>query len=317
VPAPRSLATVVEENLMSRLSRSIAVRVVVVLLAAWAVQDRGVVRAQPGSRHLLMWKASSPTTTVYLLGSIHVGDKDMYPLPAEAESAFAASKVLVVEVNLKLVDAAKTLALLQKYGMYSGDDGLSKHVPKETSEALDAYCKKNGLPRTALERFKPWCAGITIAGLALKQAGEDPSLGVDLHFLNQVKDTQRIEELETAEFQLSLLASASDQEQQEMLAETLKSAGETKQLLQKMQDAYLSGDEESLLKLLREQDSTPDSMSRKLVDDRNVTMGARVEQYLKGTEQCFVVVGAAHLVGPKGIVKMLEDKGYRVERVKP
>lgn len=301
---------------MSRLSRSIAVRVVVVLLAAWIAQAQGVAGAQSGSRHLLMWRASSPTTTVYLLGSIHVGDKDMYPLPPEAESAFAASKVLVVEVNVKLVDSAQTLALLQKYGMYSGDDGLSNHLPKETSEALDAYCQKNGLPRMVFEKLKPWCARITIAGLALKQAGEDPSLGIDLHFLNQAKDPQRIEELETADFQMSVLASASELEQQEMLTETLKSAGEVKQLLQKMQDAYLSGDEESLLKLLREQDSTPDSMARKLVDDRNVTMGARIEQYLKGTSQCFVVVGAAHLVGPKGIVKMLEDKGYRVERVK-
>ncbi|WP_426253101.1 TraB/GumN family protein [Paenibacillus pabuli] len=31
-------------------------------------------------------------------------------------------------------------------------------------------------------------------------------------------------------------------------------------------------------------------------------------------EEYFIVVGAAHYLGDQGIVKLLEDKGYAVER---
>jgi uncharacterized protein YbaP (TraB family) len=302
---------------MSTASRSRAIRLLILLAAAWAVQGQAAAQEQGTPRRLLMWKATSPTTTVYLLGSIHVGDKGLYPLPAEAESAFAAARVLVVEVNVKLVDAAKALGLMQKYGMYSGDDSLSKHLTKETSDALDAHCQKNGLLRAELEKLKPWCVGVMLAAISLKQAGEDPNLGIDLHFLNQVKEPQRIEELETADFQMSVLASATEQEQQDMLAATLKSIDKAKDFLLKMQEAYSAGDGDALLKLIEEEDNGPKSLIKRLVDDRNVSMGARIDEYLKGNESCFVVVGAAHLIGDKGIVKLLQDKGYRVERVDP
>jgi len=57
------------------------------------------------------------------------------------------------------------------------------------------------------------------------------------------------------------------------------------------------------------------SLTKKLLDDRNVTMAAKVDEYLKGKDPVFVVVGAAHIVGDKGIAKLLRDKGYKVEQV--
>ncbi|MBA3269293.1 MAG: TraB/GumN family protein, partial [Acidobacteria bacterium] len=39
-----------------------------------------------------------------------------------------------------------------------------------------------------------------------------------------------------------------------------------------------------------------------------------VEVCLKQKTSCFVVVGAAHLVGPDSLVAMLRKKGYTVEQ---
>jgi len=261
-----------------------------------------------------MWKATSATNTVYLFGSIHVGDNSLYPLPQAVESAFAASKVLAVEFNVKSVDQSKILSLIQEYGMYAGDDGLSKHIPKESSDALDSFCSKNGVPRIALEKTKPWVAAITVIAFAAKAAGEDPELGLDMHFLNEVKEPQRIDELESAEFQMSVLSSATEQEQQEFLAASLKQSDKVKEMVQKMEQAFVSGDSEALEKLVREEETGPKALMKKLLDDRNVTMTQRIEQYLKGKEPSFVVVGAGHIIGEKGIVKLLQEKGYHVER---
>jgi uncharacterized protein YbaP (TraB family) len=291
--------------------------VLIALLAFLGVaQAQQAAPAQPKPRRFLMWKATSPTATVYLVGSIHLGDSSMYPLPKEVESAFAAAKVLTVEVNIKNADQAKMEGIVQKDGLYTGGDSLTKHLPKAMLAELDDYCTRHNVPRAGMEKLKPWLVAVSIAAMAWQQAGEDPSLGIDMHFLNESKPPQRIDELETMESQLSIFAEASEEEQQSMLAAILKQGDKTKDMIQRTQAAYVSGDPDAVKKVMDEQDDMGSkSLEKKLLDDRNVTMTGKMEEYLKGKESIFVVVGAAHIVGDNGIAKQLRDKGYKVDQV--
>jgi uncharacterized protein YbaP (TraB family) len=291
--------------------------VLIVLLAFLGLaQAQQAAPAQPKPRRFLMWKSTSPSATIYLVGSIHVGDSSMYPLPKEVESAFATAKVLAVEINIKNADQAKMIGLVQKYGVYTDDDSLAKHLSKETQAALDDYCTRHNVPRMGMEKLKPWLVAISIAQMAWQQAGEDPSLGIDMHFLDESKPPQRIDELETMESQFSIFAEATEEEQQSMLASILKQGDKMKDLITRMQTAYTSGDPGSLEKIMQEQnDVGSKSLEKKFVDDRNVAMTGKMEEYLKGKDPVFVVVGAAHIIGDKGIAKQLRDKGYKVEQV--
>ena len=291
--------------------------VLILLLAFLGVaQAQQAAPAQPKPRRFLMWKATSPTATVYLVGSIHLGDSSMYPLPKEVESAFAAAKVLAVEINIKNADQAKMMGLLQKAGFYTGDDSLTKHLSKETQAALEDYCTRHNVPRMGMEQLKPWVVAITIAAMAWQQAGEDPSLGIDLHFLNEIKPPQRIDELETMESQLAIFAEASEEEQQSMLASILKKGDKIKDMIKRTQAAYMAGDPDALQKVMDEQDDVGSkNLEKKLLDDRNVVMTGKMEEYLKGKDPIFVVVGAAHIIGDKGIAKQLREKGYKVDQV--
>jgi hypothetical protein len=291
--------------------------VLIVLLAFLGVaQAQQAAPAQPTPRRFLMWKATSPSGTVYLVGSIHVGNSSMYPLPKEVESAFAAAKVLAVEINIKNADQAKMIGLVQKYGMYPDDDSLTRHLSKETQAALDDYCTKHNVPRMGMEKLKPWVMAVTIAAMAWQQAGEDPSLGIDMHFLDESKPPQRIDELETMESQLAIFAEATEEEQQSMLASILKQGDKVKDLIKRTQAAYMAGDPEALQKVMDEQDDVGSkSLEKKLLDDRNVAMTGKMEEYLKGKDPVFAVVGAAHIIGNKGIARQLRDKGYKVEQV--
>jgi len=289
---------------------------ILLLTLAGVAQAQQAAPAQPKPRRFLMWKAVSPTTTVNLVGSIHVGDSSMYPLPKEVEAAFAAAKVLTVEINIKNVDQAKTLGLVQQYGMYGADDSLTKHLSPEALAALNEYCTKHNVPRTGIEQLKPWVVAVTITAMAWQQAGEDPSLGIDMHFLDESKPPQRVDEIETAESQLSLFAGATEEEQQAMLVSILKMGDKTKETIKRVQAAYIAGDAEALQKIMDEQtDMGSKSLTKKLLDDRNVVMASKVEEYLKGKDPVFVVVGAAHIIGDKGVAKLLRDKGYKVEQV--
>jgi len=304
--------------MLRRFFASVVWTVLVLAFAGVAEAQPAPKPAQPQAKphRFLMWKATSPVSTLYLVGSIHLGDKSMYPLPSEVESAFAAAKVLVVEINLKKVDPAKTMASVMQYGMYYGDDSLSRHIPRETSDALDSYCAQHNFPRTRVEQLKPWMAAVTVAALAWQDAGEEPSFGIDMHFLNESKPPQRIEEIETSESQLSLFVNATEEEQLSLLSTTLKQGDKIKDIVKRIQAAYLSGDPAELKRTMDEQSDTGSkSLTKKLIDDRNFTMAARLEEYLKNKEKAFVVVGAAHIVGDNGIAQLLRNKGYKVEQV--
>src|SRR5262249_11970415 len=113
-----------------------------------------------------------------------------------------------------------------------------------------------------------------------------------------------------------LFANATDEEQLGLLDSTLKRGDKITDLIKRLQAAYLSGEPAALQKILDEQnDMGSKSLMKKLLDDRNVTMAERVDQYLKGKEQAFVVVGAAHLIGDKGVAQLLRNKGYKVDQI--
>jgi uncharacterized protein len=66
--------------------------------------------------------------------------------------------------------------------------------------------------------------------------------------------------------------------------------------------------------LERHSRDTPPEIARKLREDRNPNMAAAIETCLKTDGKCFMVVGAAHLVGKEGVVSLLEKRGIRVEQ---
>jgi len=49
--------------------------------------------------------------------------------------------------------------------------------------------------------------------------------------------------------------------------------------------------------------------------DRNVGMADKSEKFLKENKKTFVIVGAAHLLGDKGVLETLKKKGYKVEQL--
>jgi hypothetical protein len=137
-----------------------------------------------------------------------------------------------------------------------------------------------------------------------------------MHFLDERLPTQRVDELESAEFQFSIFANATEEEQQALLLTVLKDGDKTKEMIKRLQTAYISGNPDALQKIMDEEsDMGTKSLTKKLLDDRNITMAAKMDEYLKGKDSVFVVVGAAHIIGDKGIAKMLRDKGYKVDQV--
>jgi len=266
-------------------------------------------------KKILMWKAQSGPNTVYLLGSIHIGSKAMYPLAKPIDDAYKASKVLVVEVNINNVDLGQAADLMAK-GKYPDGDDLWKHLSKPTAEKVKKFFTKYGFPEAVAGGFKPWLAAIMASVLPMMKAGMEADLGIDKHFLDlAAKDKKEVVEAETADFQFKLLSSVPDSIADIYLSWSIGEADKPKSDDLKLEKLWRSGDAEALG---AEEEQYPKELTgfmNSLIRDRNPHMADLAEKYLKGGGPCFFVVGAGHLVGKDGVVALLQKRGYKVEQV--
>jgi uncharacterized protein YbaP (TraB family) len=283
-------------------------------LACLIAMPRLLAQPAPAVRKAMFWKVASKTGTVYLLGSIHLGSKEMYPLAGEIEEAFDGSAVVAVEADIRKVDMQKMQAMIFEKGMYAADDSLWNHVSPETRTHVQDFCAKYGMPAEAVARLKPWVVALTASTLPMMKGGMDPSLGIDNYFL-QKAGSKRVVEIESAEWQVNLLSGFSDDLQEKFLAAATQESIELEDTLKPMQEAWLSGDVAKMDGIIRQASRTPEAINKAMLADRNPHMADIAEQLLKGKEQGFVIVGAAHLVGRDGVVDILTRRGYKVDQV--
>ena len=201
---------------------------------------------------------------------------------------------------------------------YLGGDSLEKHVSGDTYELVKKEFGGLGFPIWIVSKQKPWFLALSFEALQLMKQGYDPSYGVDMHFLSKASGKKQIKELESVDYQISLLSGFSDNEQEAFLLYTLKGAKKYGEEVDKAVDAWKSGDEDKMEAIIARsvnEDSNIASMYEKLLYERNRRMVSKIEGYLRTDQVHFVVVGAGHLVGRKGIINLLKNKGYSVEQL--
>lgn len=283
--------------------------------------EQAAIKPDPASRQQgegksFLWKVRSKTATVYLLGSVHVAKKDLYPLSPAIESAFDESDKLVLEINLDAASQGAAALKLLRTGSYGPGDSLEKHIDKELKEKLDTCLKKSGLPAGALSRFKPWLVAVQLTMLELQKEGFDAKNGIDHYFQGKAQGKKPILSLETADDQVQMFADFPEDLQEAMLRQTLDELPETGRTIEATFAAWKKGDTDALDELLlapmRTREYKP--LFQKIFIDRNEKMAEKIEGLLKTDGTCFVVVGAGHLIGEKGIVDLLQKKNYTVEQ---
>ena len=270
--------------------------------------------AQTGKNFL--WKVEDASGAVaYLLGSLHVLTPEWYPLSATINKAYAESKTLVEEVDIdETNDPAVMMSALAK-AMLTDGKTLDQIVAPEVFAEVKRRVEKSGLPMMAIQRMKPWLVAITLMGPTLQAAGYKPELGIDRHFYDRAKASGlKREALETLTYQLDRFDQLSPKLQEDLLKTTMEDLDTEVSGVKEMAQAWSFGNVDSMEKLtLAALQESPELYKRLLVE-RNLNWIPKVETCLKEKAGCFVVVGAAHLVGPDGLPALLAKKGYKVSQ---
>jgi uncharacterized protein YbaP (TraB family) len=273
----------------------------------------------PAERAFL-WEVKSAQAqggTVYVVGSIHLGRPGELSFPASMDAAFARSDALVVEVDVGTVDALALQRFILEQGMLPPNQRLSERLDPETAKLLGPAAERVGLPLAGLERMRPWVVAVTLSVMELQRAGYQAGLGVDRVFLDRARGAKEILELETAEGQLRMLAGLPEPLQDAMLREQLSRSEQFTQGLERIIAAWKAGDAEAMAALVFRDEADPvlRPVYEKLFYERNVRMAQALGGMLAQPRTWFVVVGAGHVVGPEGVVALLEKQGHRVRQL--
>jgi uncharacterized protein YbaP (TraB family) len=288
----------------SRSALAVAVAMAVVAVAAGAAQPR-----------TFMWKATRQQGAVYLVGSVHMLTKDFYPLAPAIEAGFKDSDLLVEEVDLAEMLAPDQQFSLLARGMLPAGQRLDKVVSPATMALVNARVGSLGMPASALQQFKPWFLAMTLMAVEWEKAGFDAALGLDKHFYDRAQtEGKAVQGLETTEYQISRFDGMAMPQQDRFLAESLKDLDAEKASVQKIADAWKAGDLPTLERLVLQDVKDDPFMYQRLLVERNRNWLPKIEALFARPGRAFIVVGAAHLVGPDGLIAMLKAKGARVDQ---
>ena len=262
------------------------------------------------------WKVTGRDGTIYLVGSVHLLTKDFYPLHAALESAYKDSDLLVEEVDIaEMTGPGSQMVMLQK-GMQPSSTPLDKVLAPATMALLQKKATELNLPIDALKQLKPWMIALTIESMQWMKAGFDPQLGLDMHFYEQAKkDNKPVQGLETVEYQIARFDEMPMELQDHLLAETLKELDTEQASMSKLVDAWRTGDAATVERIVLKDLQQEPQLYQRLLVERNRNWMPKLEALFARRSRALVVVGAAHLVGPDGLLAMLKAKGFKVEQL--
>jgi uncharacterized protein YbaP (TraB family) len=284
---------------------AVAAAVVVALSASASAQTRN-----------FLWKASRGPNAIYLVGSVHLLSKDYYPLSPALDRAFQECDLLVEELDFGEMAQTESQMMILMRGLLPAGQTLDKVVSPATFTLVSDRVGALGIPVEPLQRFKPWALALTLLGLEWQAAGFDASLGLDKHFYDRaIADGKQVQGLETIEFQISRFDDLSMDEQDRMLASTIKELETEKASVTALADAWKSGDAPTVERIVLQELRSEPRMYQRLLVDRNRDWLPKIDALFSRPRPAFVVVGAAHLVGPDGLLAMLKAKGYTVEQM--
>lgn len=264
-----------------------------------------------------LWKVSSGSNILYLGGTVHLLSKSDYPLPLEFEKAYTASSLVILEVDGALMQNPQVLQQIQAKSMYSDGSTLESHLTPKAYAALKAYCEELGVPVAIFSQTKPAMAFLTLMGMELIRLGIGEE-GVDMYFQNRAaSDNKPVAGLETIEEQIDLVTNLFGDDESAGLILALQDLKETRTTFPKIIAAWRSGDEAALAKItVDDLKAQSPAQYKKIFVDRNTTWTPKIEAFLKTQPTELILVGAGHLVGPDGVLALLKQRGYRVEKVR-
>ena len=200
--------------------------------------------------------------------------------------------------------------------MMPADTTLESLFSEEEQNLLNSYLKEvMGANLQMFSSLKPMTLMVTLQNKILMDVIPDIATmtGMDKYMQTlAVSKGKRVSGLETVEYQLNLLYGNSLEEQASALLEMARK-NDSKEVLMELTEAYKSQDLKALLEVFNKQITEYEYNAFVLVRNRNWV--EQIKELLPEQSTIFVV-GSGHLLGDDGLITLLKDRGFKVNRSK-
>ncbi len=277
------------------------------LLCALSVLCSGRARAD---EHHCLWSVKGAHNTVYLLGSVHALKPADAELPAVARDAYAHAHTLVMELDVN--SAMDSLALdPQTLQSAMAEQPLESALGAALYQQVKTHAEALGLTMQLLDSLQPWFVAMVLEQTQLAHQGFDPNSGIDMQLAQRASsDHKAIVPLETVAEQLGFFAHLSLAEQRNYLRQTLDDLDHGQPEIDSTVQAWKQGDMAELGRVLRTAQAQDPALFRILTVERNHRWLPQLVGLLRQDQDVLVVVGTLHLVGPDGLLALLQNAGY-------
>ena len=262
-----------------------------------------------------LWVVRDADSTVYLFGTVHYLRPGTAWGSAKMDAAFAEADQFWVEVADQ-DDPTVAARVAQQHGV-TPDRPLSSILSAEDFAAFDKAAQGVGANGAALDAYRPWLAAFMVAGTAPLQAGYRPDAGVDKTLMDRARaEGKTIHGFETADRQLRLIASMSEEAQIAYLNNYVRNGDQIVPKLDRTVAAWLAGDAAEVGRLNRlDTRDIHEDVHRAALIVRNADWTDQIATMMTGSGSAFVAVGVAHLADQDSVIDMLKARGFTVERL--
>ena len=283
-----------------------------------AMMAAAALPAHPGAERFhrgLLWRVRRDgAAPSHVYGTIHVSDPRVADLPPVVRAHFDAARSLMLE----FVPDSYSRERFLEAAMFLDRRTLADEIGPEDFERAVAVLAPAGLSRELVSKLKPW--GVLLNLRNPKRAEQGLALDNRLAELARARRLP-VSQIEGVEEQIFTFDEFPMESQVALLRHSLAHADELAEIAERTLEAYLERDLAAIWRLREHFVARHPQiarhqavMTKRVLYDRSVVMAFRMQRELR-RGAAFVALGALHLYGEKGVLALLEEDGYRAERV--
>jgi hypothetical protein len=232
---------------------------------------------------------------LHLVGSIHMGSREMAPLPAGLLARLRQASALIVEAD---ITNASPLTNDEPVTI-----PLSERLTPQMQALLSGLCGEYGLDEATLAALPAWHIALILQARQAEALGLRAAYGIDYQLIKAAREMDKpVIELEGPQQQIELLLHLPDQGNT-LLQDTLRHWHANARLLQTMIGWWLHSRPVNMDKAF------PSTFSGELYQHLMTERNQRWKRLLEDlpTGEYVVAVGALHLYGEQNLPSLLEN----------
>jgi uncharacterized protein YbaP (TraB family) len=265
----------------------------------------------------LLWKISGNNLSKpsYVFGTMHMICANDIELSDSLKNAIANSDNVYLELDMD--DMWQMMSAMMHMNM-KGDTTLSDLLSADDYKKVKEYFQKQSslIPFKLMERYKP----LLIESMVMEQSTAcDKMIVIEQLVMEEAKKNgKEIKGLETFDYQLGIFDKIPYKLQAQQLVKMVNEAkeGDSKDEneIKVLTDAYRRQEINKMDELTKD-DPSIGGFTDILLYDRNAAWAKKLQELMPGNS-LVIAVGAGHLPGEKGDLKLLRKAVYKVEPLK-